>query len=108
MFSAAYCYVNGQQLWGVWHDSRRGRYDLSARGALPPEFTPIKVRLTAEQKENDRAAGNVDCLFDVPVELAFELTSYRYDRWKFDWVRRILLRWNGTDDPGSGDAVSLR
>ena len=87
MFSSAYCYANGREAWGVWHDSQRGRYDLSTRGTLPPEFAPIKMRLIAKQADNDRGDGNVDYIFDVPVELAAELTGYRHDRWQFDWGR---------------------
>jgi hypothetical protein len=80
MFSGAYCYANGREAWSVWHDNQRGRYDLSTRGTLPAEFAPIKMRLNAKQDDNDRAAGNVDYIFDVPVELAAELTGYRHDR----------------------------
>jgi hypothetical protein len=29
----------------------------------------------------------VDYMFDVPVELAAELTGFRHDRWKFEWGR---------------------
>jgi len=85
MFSGAYCYANGREAWRVCHDSARGRHHLATQGTLPPEFEPIRIRLSAQQADNDRAEGDVDYIFDVPIELAAELTGYRHDRWKFDW-----------------------
>jgi len=85
MFSAAHCYTNGREAWSVAHDSERGLYDLSTRGNLPREFPLIKTRLTRQQDDSGGAASDVDHTFDVPVELAAELTGYRHDRWKFDW-----------------------
>jgi hypothetical protein len=85
MFSAAHCYANGQEAWSVSHDSQKGRYEISTRGTLPPAFAPIKIRLSAKQDDSGGAASNVDYTFDIPVELAAELTGYRHDRWKFDW-----------------------
>lgn len=85
MFSAAHCCADGREAWSVWHDSARGRYDLSTQGALPAEFEPIRKRLTAAQDADGGARGLVDYTFDIPVELAAELTGYRHDRWKFDW-----------------------
>jgi hypothetical protein len=85
MFSGAYCYADGREAWRVWHDSDRGRRHLATQGTLPPEFGPIKIHLNAQQADNDRAEGDVDYIFDIPVELAAKLTGYRHDRWKFDW-----------------------
>jgi hypothetical protein len=85
MFSAAHCCADGRESWSVWHDSGRGLYDLSTRGALPAEFAPIRRRLAAKQDESGGARSDVDYTFDVPVELARELTGYRHDFSKFDW-----------------------
>jgi len=87
MFSAAHCYANRQEAWSVSHDGARGRYDISAHGALPLAFAPIKTRLNARQDESGGAASDVDYTFDIPVELAAELTGYRHDRLRFDWGR---------------------
>jgi hypothetical protein len=85
MFSAAHCCADGRESWTLWRDSARGMYDLSTQGALPAEFEPIKKRLTSPQDASGGARSRVDYMFDIPVELAAELTGYRHDRWKFDW-----------------------
>jgi hypothetical protein len=90
MFSAARCYSNGREAWSVWYNSQRGRYDLSTRGTPPAEFAPIRIRLNANQDDSGGATSNVDHIFDIPVELAFELTGYSHDRVKFDWGRPIF------------------
>ena len=69
----------------MWHDAERGIYDLSIRGKSPPQLAPIQARLTALQDRNGGKDGFVDFIFDVPVELAAELTGYRHDRMKFAW-----------------------
>jgi hypothetical protein len=90
-------------------------YDLSVDGTPPPELAPIKARLNAEQDAEKgfelnelgpqsrlwglfkKFAGakktsplkvrhwKVDYGFDIPVELAREITGYRHDRVEFDW-----------------------
>jgi hypothetical protein len=85
MFSAAAGYLDGQEVWSVWHDAQRSIYNLETEGALPPELQPIRQRLTGRQdKEGGRNAG-VDHIFDIPVELAAALTGYRHDHTHFDW-----------------------
>ena len=90
MFSAAHCYSNGREAWSVWHNSERGHYDLSTRGTPPAEFAPIKIGLNAKQDDSGGATSIVDYTFDIPVDLAAELTGYRHDRWKFDWGQPIF------------------
>ncbi len=85
MFGAVHCYTNGHEEWSVWHDSERGIYDLSVRGKAPPQLAPIQARLTIRQDHNGGKNGLVDFIFDVPVELAAELTGYRHDNMKFAW-----------------------
>ena len=92
MFSAAHCCAEGRESWSVWHDCERGRYDLSVRGALPAELEPIRKRLIAKQDESGGARSNVDYTFDIPVELACELTGYRHDFSKFDWGQPHFTR----------------
>jgi hypothetical protein len=87
MFSAAHCSTDTREAWSVSHDSQRGRYDVVTRGALPSAFAPIKMRLNSRQDDSGGAASDVDYTFDIPVELAAEMTGYRHDRWKFDWGR---------------------
>jgi hypothetical protein len=90
MFSAAHCYQNGREAWSVWHDSQRGRYDLSLRGTPPAQLAPIRMRLNAKQDDGGGARSDVDYVFDIPLELAAELTGYRHDQVQFDWGRPIF------------------
>jgi hypothetical protein len=92
MFSAAHCCADSRESWSVWHDSERNRYDLSTRGALPAELEPMRKRLIAKQDESGGARSHVDYIFDIPVELACELTGYRHDLWKFDWGQPHFTR----------------
>jgi hypothetical protein len=79
MFSAAHFYTSGKEDWSVWHDSEHdGRYDVSTRGVAPPQLAAIVERLTALQDRNGGEKSMIDFLFNVPVELAAELTGYRH------------------------------
>jgi len=86
MVSAAHCFTNRAHTWSVTHDGgQAGPYDLQVTGEPPPGLGPIKQRLLAERDAIGGEASNVDFGFDVPVELAMELTGYRHDRWSFPW-----------------------
>jgi hypothetical protein len=85
MYGAAHCSLDGREVWSVWHDSERGIYDLSTRGALPAELESIRKRLTAKQKESGGAESIVDYIYDTPVEFLYAMTGYRHDRSTFDW-----------------------
>lgn len=43
-------------------------------------FEAIQHRLKEEQKLEDEDRAEVDFIFDIPVELAAELTGFRYDQ----------------------------
>jgi hypothetical protein len=86
MFSAAHGFAEGAHAWSVWHDGGEvGPYDIHASGEPPAQFEAIKRRLQEEQDANGGEAGDVDFGFDIPVELAADVTSYRHDQWKFPW-----------------------
>lgn len=97
MFSSATGWKNGCRCWSLNHDVQHGIEHLDAEGELPPSFNSIRDRLFSKQKEeNTRKAGvrrpllrkrvysvhemACDYIFDIPVELAAELTGYRHDR----------------------------
>ncbi|HEU4886189.1 MAG TPA: hypothetical protein VFT45_28375 [Longimicrobium sp.] len=79
MSSLAACYVDGQVAWQVAHDSEKGTYHLDSRGDLPAEFDEI---FHAAKHEQDLAGGekaDVDCIHDVPIDLAKAITGFRHD-----------------------------
>jgi hypothetical protein len=81
MVSHAACWRNGQQIWSITHDVHvDGIKHLEIDGALPPNFTAIRERLFAEQRARAAEDPKVDCIFDIPVEVAEQLTTYRHDR----------------------------
>lgn len=85
MYSGARCFVNGDEHWSACHDCQKGVYDLSVSGALPAAFEPIKQCLHGKQLKEPAMFLTTDYYFDIPVELACDLTGYRHDCRKFDW-----------------------
>src|SRR5580704_15246622 len=80
MFSAAAAWDGGSLSWSVVHDAEKGRYHLEVQGQLPAGFVPIRDRLKAEQDADGGEKSNCDYIYDVPTELALELTGFRHDQ----------------------------
>jgi hypothetical protein len=80
MCSAASLWADGRQVWSVLHDAGKGIEHLKSKGNLPPMFAPISERLRAEQAAAGGKKASGDCIFDIPVEMAAQLTEYRHDR----------------------------
>jgi hypothetical protein len=79
MFSAATCYRDGAVVWHVEHTGENGDpYDISTKGTLPEQFTAIYAALKKEQDADDE--GDVDYIFDAPINLAQSITSFRHDQ----------------------------
>jgi hypothetical protein len=89
MVSAAYGYARGDRVWEVVHDAQRSVNDLSVFGSPPPSFESIRRRLTQEQEAE---AGDVDYIFDIPVEAAAAVCDYRHDRWGIARFTRLDTR----------------
>lgn len=86
MYSAAHCVTKGAHAWSVWHDGGQlGPYDLHVTGDPPPALDAIKRRLFAEQDARGGEAADVDFGFDMPIELALDVTGYRHDQTRFPW-----------------------
>jgi hypothetical protein len=80
MYSEARGYENGRALWSIEHDGgEQGCDHLDVAGAPPPEFGPIRDRLTARQAEEDAGEAMTDYVFDIPAELTYALCGYRGD-----------------------------
>lgn len=82
MCSHAACWRGGQRVWSVYHDSGGwgGNLDVDIKGEPPPAFAEIRARLTSEQEAAGGKKAGVDCIFDVPVELARSEVGYRHDQ----------------------------
>lgn len=77
MFSGVRFFEGGEEAWAVVHDSEQAADHLSISGARPAELAPILERLTREQEEDE--AGDVDFIFDIPIELAAAICGFRHN-----------------------------
>jgi hypothetical protein len=89
MFSDATLFNAGRKVWSISHFAGDGPLNLETSGELPAEILTIRDRLLAKQKARG-ASSDVDHVFDIPVEAAQLVTSYRYDQWKFDWGEPVF------------------
>ncbi|MCR6477263.1 hypothetical protein NU688_13970 [Variovorax sp. ZS18.2.2] len=78
MVSAVSCWRNGSLAWSAVHDAERGLLDLEETGTLPEELPSIRARALAQHEAD--ADGEVDYMFEVPVELAQAAVGFRYDQ----------------------------
>lgn len=75
---------NGRQVWSVSHDGSDGGDQLAVEGQLPDVFEELKHEADAAQEESAKEGGGVDFVFDIPLDLAAELTGFRHDEMGFD------------------------
>jgi hypothetical protein len=78
MVSVASLWRDGKRVWRVTHDGQESARHLSTDGDVPPEFASIRDKYLAKQAAEPEE--DVDHIFDIPVELARELTGYRHDQ----------------------------
>jgi hypothetical protein len=79
MFSTATLWRSGRKQWSVTHDSSRGIRDLQVSGAPPASLEQHESRCAAQLNAEGGEESEVDYLFDVPLELAKELTGFKHD-----------------------------
>lgn len=84
MNSLATEWRDGKQVWSVSHDGSEGGDRLDVEGALPEVFEELKAEATAAQAESEKEGGGVDFVFDIPLDLAAEITGFRHDELGFD------------------------
>ena len=72
--ASAVGWKNGRKVWSALHDGQQGKEHLTLRGEFPALFGPILEGFKAKQK-----ASGGDFYFDIPIELAREITGYRHD-----------------------------
>lgn len=79
MCSEAVGYTGGRMQWRVSHDAQRDWQHLDTEGTLPAEFDAIQAQCRASQAAEGGEDSEVDYIFEIPVLLAQQLTSFRYD-----------------------------
>jgi hypothetical protein len=77
MFSVAFGYEAGEQVWRVGHDPEETDRPLEAHGRLPAQFDAI--RDAALRRQSEDADADVDDIFDVPLDLVGALCGCRPD-----------------------------
>jgi|HubBroStandDraft_6_1064221.scaffolds.fasta_scaffold322879_2 hypothetical protein len=80
MVSWASGWREGKKVWSVVHDCEKGLFHLNIKGEAPAELKSIAERLIAEQQAAGAEKADVDHVYEVPAELAKELTGYRHDQ----------------------------
>ncbi len=84
MNSLAMEWRDGRQVWSVFWDGSAEQKQLQVEGQLPESFEMIREEITALQAETDRDGGGVDLIFEIPLDLAEEITGFRHDQMGFD------------------------
>jgi len=79
MVSWASGWREGNKVWSVVHDGEKGQFHLDIKGGDPAELKSIAERLIAKQQAAGGGKADVAYVYDVPAELAKELTGFRHD-----------------------------
>ncbi|AHI25457.1 hypothetical protein H845_1513 [Komagataeibacter xylinus E25] len=94
--SAAGGYHDGAQVWSVTHHGQAaGPHDLTITGTPPAALHETIAAMDREETQSGYPPGMLDFYFDIPVELVFALTGFRYcegGHVVFDVVREISGR----------------
>ena len=77
-FRLAY-WRGGARLWEVIHNGHDGVYHLDAEGELPADFDSLRLEQVAKQDAEGGEDAEVDCLSEVPLELARRITGFGYN-----------------------------
>lgn len=81
MNSIAMEWKDGRQVWSAAHDGSEGGDRLDVEGQLPAIFEELQSEATAIAAEGGEG---VDVVFDIPLDLAAEITGFRHDEMGFD------------------------
>ena len=84
MNSLATEWNDGKQVWSLAHDGSEGGDSLEVEGQLPDVFKELKQEAIAAQAESEKEGGGVDFVFDIPLDVAAEITGFRHDEMGFD------------------------
>src|SRR5262249_6448576 len=70
---------NGEEVLRASHSGDRDVHNLTTSGTLPDFFARVHAEALAQQAAEGGADAEVDCVFDVPLELARRITGFRHD-----------------------------
>ena len=79
MFSSAAGWRNGECEWSIVHDASNGIADLQATGEPPSSYETYKTERLAEQEANGGESSDVDYVFEIPLDVARDLTGFKHD-----------------------------
>jgi len=75
---------DGKLVWSVSHDGSEGGDELAVEGQLPDVFEELKQEAVTAQLDAKEEGGDVNFVFDIPLDLAAEITGFRHDELGFD------------------------
>lgn len=75
---------DGKQVWSVYWDGGAEQKQLQVEGKLPDSFEAIHADITNLQAEMEKDGGEDDIVFELPLDLAEEITGFRHDQVGFD------------------------
>ena len=79
MYSAAWEFRDGRQIWSIVHEPNRGGIGhLDCAGDLPAEFTGIRDKAIAEQAADSGEDARTDFIFDVPLDTARAVCGFHH------------------------------
>lgn len=78
MFSRLRAFRNGRAAWSVTHDPDLDVRGVTVHGEPPAIFEDVHGRLAAEAAAD--ATGDVDHMFEAPIQLGEKLCGYSHDR----------------------------
>jgi hypothetical protein len=73
MWSGAWGCRDGVRQWSVTHDPDKDPRGVDVKGEPPAQFAEVLKKAKDEQTEAD---DNVDCIFDVPIDLATAICDF--------------------------------
>ncbi len=89
MCSSASGWTDGRKVWSLLHDAQQSIEHLENVGDPPTSFVTIRDRLQAEQQQAGGKKAGVDFFFDVPVEVAKDLTGFSHNE-KLEYAFEVL------------------
>ncbi|HOY79264.1 MAG TPA: hypothetical protein PLN33_15720 [Hyphomonadaceae bacterium] len=78
--SMAIEWVDGKLVWSAAYDGSEGGDQLAVEGTLPAVFAELSHEASALQAEG----GSAEHVFDIPLDLAADVTGFRHDEIGFD------------------------
>jgi hypothetical protein len=80
MCTTASGWANGKRNWRITHDGQEDKtFDLKVEGDPPAGFEKLRKALFAKQEAATGEDADVDYVYDLPADLAKELTGFRHD-----------------------------